>query len=85
MAPRGPLSRGKGWLEKKGVDQRICFTSFLAAVITALSCLGTVFLIKGQLATAFDELLILLALTMLVPALVIALAAYIALIILRLG
>ncbi|WP_344807627.1 hypothetical protein [Allohahella marinimesophila] len=79
------MSRGKSWLEEKGIDQRTCFTSFLAAVITALSCLGTVFLIKGQLATAFDELLILLALVMLVPALVIALSTYVALIVLRLG
>lgn len=79
------MSRARHWLESKGIDQRSCFTSFLAAVITALSCLGTVFLIKGQLATTYDELLILLALIMLVPALVIALSAYIALIVLRLG
>lgn len=82
---RGPLGRGKDWLELKGIDQRVCFSSFLAAVITALSCLGTIFLIKEQLITALDELLILLALIMLVPALAIALAAYIALIVLRLG
>lgn len=75
----------RSWLEAKHFDQQRCFSIFLAGAASALACLGTVFLIKESMTSAWDEALVLLAGILLVPALLVAAGAYLCLIILRLG